>query len=80
LALTPRARKQLAGAEKRERELIDRAITSLADNPRAGDVHKMQGTEVFRKRAGNWRVFFKIFPRERLVVVGSIERRSSATY
>jgi mRNA-degrading endonuclease RelE of RelBE toxin-antitoxin system len=80
LALTPRARKQLAGAERGEQELIDRAIMALADNPRAGDVHKMHGSEVLRKRAGNWRVFFKIFRHERLVVIGSIERRGSATY
>jgi mRNA-degrading endonuclease RelE of RelBE toxin-antitoxin system len=78
--LTPRARKQLAGAERGERELIDRAIIALARSPRGGDVHKMQGSEIFTKRVGDWRIFFTIVPRERLVVVGSIERRSSTTY
>jgi hypothetical protein len=61
LALTPGARKQLVGAERGERELIDHAIMVLADNPRIGDGHKIQGSEVLRKRAGDWRVFFKKF-------------------
>jgi mRNA-degrading endonuclease RelE of RelBE toxin-antitoxin system len=80
LALTPRARKQLAAAEKREREIIDRAIMALADNPRGGDVHQLQGSSLFRKRAGDWRIIFAMRARERMVVVASIERRGTNTY
>ena len=80
MVLTPRARKQLAGAERKEQEKIDRAIMALARNPRVGDVHQLQGSDVLRMRVGDWRIFFKIFSRERMVVVGSIERRVSTTY
>jgi mRNA-degrading endonuclease RelE of RelBE toxin-antitoxin system len=79
LLLTPRARKQLADAERRKRERIDRVIMALAENPRSGDVHQVQGSGILRKRAGDWRIFFKILPRERMAVVGSIERRGSTT-
>ncbi len=78
--LTPRARKQLAAAEKREREIIDRAIMALAENPRGGDAHQLHGSSLLRKRAGDWRILFRIFARERMVVVAAIERRSSTTY
>ena len=80
MVLTPRARKQLADAERKDQEKIDRAIMALAADPRGGDVHQLRGSGVLRKRVGDWRIFFKIFPGERMVVVGSIERRASTTY
>jgi len=54
---------------------------SLAANPYAGDVWKMKGEEhSWRRRVGNCRVFYELFPNERVVHVYKIERRTSKTY
>jgi mRNA-degrading endonuclease RelE of RelBE toxin-antitoxin system len=46
-----------------------------------GDVHKLKaGREEFRRRVGDWRIFFDIYAEERRVVVTAVERRTSTTY
>jgi len=53
----------------------------MADAPLVGDVRKLHGgREGFRKRVGNWRVFFDLDSREDRVVITAIERRTSTTY
>ncbi|MBI2623743.1 MAG: type II toxin-antitoxin system RelE/ParE family toxin [Candidatus Liptonbacteria bacterium] len=56
-------------------------LDSLAANPYAGDTWKMKGEEhSWRRRVGNYRIFYELFPNERVVHVYKIERRTSKTY
>ena len=53
----------------------------MEENPFQGDVRKLQGgLEGFRRRVGDWRIFFDVYPEEHRVVVTAIERRTSTTY
>ena len=53
----------------------------MEENPLFGDVKKPKGGEEgFRRRVGDWRIFFDIHPEEKRVVVTALERRTSTTY
>jgi mRNA-degrading endonuclease RelE of RelBE toxin-antitoxin system len=53
----------------------------MEENPFQGDVRKLRGgREGFRRRVGDWRIFFDVYPEEHRVVVTAIERRTSTTY
>jgi len=52
----------------------------MEKDPFQGDIGKLQGLPGFRRRIGDWRVFFEIVPEDRQVVVAAIERRTSTTY
>ncbi len=65
----------------RERARVLRAIDEMAANPLAGDVVKLKGqTGSFRRRAGDWRIFFDAYPDQRTVHISEIVRRTTTTY
>ena len=73
--------KQLRPLPKRDAERILSAIAELAVNPYSGDVIKMQGEkDVWRRRVGSYRVFYEVLPREKIVHIFRVERRTSTTY
>jgi len=50
-------------------------------NPFAGDVASLQHQPTaFRRRVGDWRIFFDVYPDRRLVEVVDIRRRTTTTY
>lgn len=53
----------------------------MEQDPFAGDVERLH-TQVtaFRRRVGDWRLFFDVYPESRLVRVRYIERRTTTTY
>lgn len=56
-------------------------IRLLSTNPFFGDVQKMKGEDnVWRLRIGAYRVFYKIFSKEKIILVFHVERRTSKTY
>jgi mRNA-degrading endonuclease RelE of RelBE toxin-antitoxin system len=53
----------------------------MAVDPFQGDVKVLRGKERrFRRRVGNWRIFFSHIPGTRTVLFSAIERRISTTY
>jgi mRNA-degrading endonuclease RelE of RelBE toxin-antitoxin system len=81
VVLTGPARKSLKKVPARDLARVNAAIEGMQDNPFQGDIRKLQGgREGFRRRVGNWRVFFDLYPSEARVVVTAIERRTSTTY
>ena len=75
------ARKVVARAPKRERERLWVALKEKRVDPRAGDVLPLRNQPAaFRRRVGDWRIFFDLYPQRRLVEVTSIERRTTTTY
>jgi mRNA-degrading endonuclease RelE of RelBE toxin-antitoxin system len=57
------------------------ALDEMGENPLRGDIRKLQvGREGFRRRVGDWRIFFDLDPEERRVVVTAFERRTSTIY
>ena len=73
--------RQLRRVPVKHAEQILAAIGAMVASPYAGDVAKMQGEDnVWRRRVGAYRIFFEILPREKLIHVFRVERRTSTTY
>jgi mRNA-degrading endonuclease RelE of RelBE toxin-antitoxin system len=53
----------------------------MKDQPLQGDVRKLHGGHGgFRRRVGNWRIFFDLYSNENRLMITAIERRTSTTY
>ncbi len=74
------ARKSLKRVPIADKTRILAALAEMEQNPFQGDIRKLQGLEGFRRRVGDWRIFFEIIPEGKQVVVAAIERRTSTTY
>lgn len=81
LQVDPRVYKELDKFPKEYAERIIETIESLAFDPYAGDIQKIKGEEnVWRRRAGNYRIFYEIHPDKKFIHIFHIERRTSKTY
>jgi len=74
------ARKSLKRIPAGDKARILAVLTGMEKDPFQGDIRKLQGLPGFRRRIGDWRIFFEIIPEDRQVVGAAIERRSSTTY
>ncbi|MBI4159801.1 type II toxin-antitoxin system RelE/ParE family toxin [Candidatus Wolfebacteria bacterium] len=64
-----------------DREAALYAIKLLTFNPYAGDIQKLRGEEnAWRRRVSSYRIFYKLFNREKIILVFRIERRGSKIY
>jgi len=79
--LTDHARKQIKRVPTRDRERVLAALAAMSTNPFVGDVASLRNERsAFRRRVGDWRIFFDAYPENRLVVVVAVERRTTTTY
>ncbi len=75
------AQRSLKRISPTEQARIRLAIDAMEENPFLGDVRKLKGGgEGFRRRVGDWRIFFDVYAQGRRVVVTAIARRTSTTY
>ena len=75
------ARKQLAKFPVKDQDRIVAAVQAMAIDPFSGDILKLEGQgDRWRRRVGNYRVFFSVHLRSRTVAVTMISRRTSTTY
>lgn len=60
---------------------ILKVIDGLEENPFWGDIQKMKGEEnSWRRRVGNYRIFYEVIPKENLIYIYEVKRRTSNTY
>lgn len=53
----------------------------MAADPFSGDIIKLEGeTDRWRRRVGNYRIFFAVDEAKTTVAVNAISRRTSTTY
>ncbi len=75
------ARKSLKRVPARDRERIYAALEQMAADPFRGDIKYLKGQEGrLRRRVGDWRIFFRLPPEQKHILVSAIERRTSTTY
>jgi len=74
------ARKALKRIPPSDRTRIEAALTGMEHDPFQGDIRKLQGLPGFRRRVGDWRIFFEVIPERKHIVIAAIERRTSTTY
>ncbi|MDP2669267.1 MAG: type II toxin-antitoxin system RelE/ParE family toxin [bacterium] len=73
--------KEIARFPERDGDRILKAIESLPFNPYVGDIEKMKGEiNAWRRRMGNYRIFYEIIPDDGAIYVFRAERRTSKTY
>ena len=73
--------KVLKRMPRRDTEAVSGVIRLLLLDPYYGDIQKMKGEEnVWRRRIGAYRIFYKIRVSEKIILVFKLERRTSKTY
>ena len=81
LQIDPRVEKTLKKIPQNNAKRIITVIEQLPTNPYAGDIQKMKGEKnVWRRRIGEYRIFYEIIPTESILNVFHLERRTSTTY
>lgn len=81
LEIDPVIFKILKKIPRQNAEIILEIIKLLPINPYFGDIQKMKGgPDVWRRRIGAYRIFFKIKTKEKIILVFNLERRTSSTY
>ena len=78
---TPRARikRELRSIPPKDRERVIEAIEALQEDPRPYGIVQLE-PNVYRLRVGDYRVIYKVFDKEQLVLIGRVARRSEKTY
>jgi len=75
------AKKFLLNIEVNSRERLKKKMLSLENFPEVVNVKKIQGRDnLFRLRAGNFRVVFKVFKKSREIKITIVRRRNERTY
>ncbi len=81
LQIDPSVFKVLKKIPRHNAEVILNVIQLLPLNPYFGDIQKMKGeNNVWRRRVGSYRIFYKILLIEKIILIFHIERRTSGTY
>ena len=75
------AQKDLRKLPVKEQARIRAALAAIQDDPFSGDITRLKAhPTVWRRRVGNYRIFFDLYPETLMVVVVAIKRRTSTTY
>jgi len=81
LRIDPDVLRAVRRLPKQDARRIAGAIQILPTNPFLGDIQKMKGQEnVWRRRIGAYRLFYKLLDSEKIILVFRLERRTSTTY
>ena len=74
-------RKHIKRLPNKDQERILEVLRSFRVDPWSGDIEKIGGREdLWRRRVGNYRVFYSIQGQQKRVEVKQVERRTSSTY
>jgi mRNA-degrading endonuclease RelE of RelBE toxin-antitoxin system len=75
------AKKQLNRILSPDYERIESTLDEIVINPFVGDIQRLTGQEnTWRRRVGTYRIIYELSFKDRLIIVFSIERRTSNTY
>ena len=74
-----KVRKQLSDVSASDFHLVDAKLMALRENPRPRGCRKLVD-DIYRVRAGAYRIIYHIDDAERLVDVGKIARKTERTY
>jgi len=81
LQVDPGVFKALRKIPRHDAEALLVVVRLLPAGPYFGDIQKMRGEEnTWRRRAGAYRIFYKIKTAEKVILVFRVERRTSKTY
>ena len=79
--VTKPAQKSLRKLPARDQKRVKAALTALRDDPFQGDIGRLKGQLTgWRRRVDNYRIFYDLYPKQLLIVIVAIQRRTSQTY
>lgn len=79
LLVTEPARKALAKLPSRDQRRVEAALDAMEADPFNGDIKRLH-PDGWRRRIGNYRIFYDLAINQRVIIVTAIERRTSTTY
>ena len=74
-----RIKRELLRIPPLNRQRIAEAVQTLADDPRPPGVKQLE-LNLYRLRVGDYRVIYKVFDDEKVILIGRVARRSESTY
>lgn len=81
LILERSAEKTLARVPRPEADRLLEVLEQMSQNPLVGDVRRLTNQPAaYRRRVGNYRIFFDVDYRLRQVQIVAVERRTTTTY
>jgi len=80
IVIERKAEKEAENIPPPQRERIDKAILSLAANPRPHGCKKLTHKEGYRSRVGNYRVLYTVDDEAKTVVIYRIKIKGKGTY
>ncbi len=81
LNLAKRAERQLVKAPAKSRRLLLAALGEMQENPFSGDIRRLTSERsTWRRRVGDYRIFFDLHPDQHHIDVLEIARRTTTTY
>lgn len=81
LKIDPKAEKVLRWLKDKDRRLISQALDAMMADPFFGDIVRLHNERsAWRRRVGNYRIFYDVYIDNKIVAVVEISRRTSKTY
>ena len=81
LRIDPGVLKTLKQIPRPKAEAIFEILKFLPKDPYFGDIQKIENQDdVWRRRMGSYRLFYRIKQKEKIILVFRLERRTSKTY
>ena len=81
IKIAKRVLKQVKKIPKKDAQRLSIILQSMSENPYRGDLDKLKGEEnTWRRRVGAYRIIYEIFPKQKMVFIEDIRRRTSTTY
>lgn len=81
LQIDPKVIKILKKIPQNQAKRMITVIEQLPNNPYGGDIQKMKDEKnVWRRRVGEYRIFYEIIPIDSVLHIFHVERRTTATY
>ncbi len=74
------AQKQILAFPKESQVEIVLAVDLLEEDPRPSGCKKLRGTDLWRVRAGRYRIIYFLDDREQAVIVAKVAMRQEDTY
>ena len=79
LLVTKPARRAHEKLPSQEQARIERVLALMEHDPFQGDIKRLEPSG-WRRRVGDYRIFYDLYMKERRIVVTAILRRTSTTY
>ena len=81
LHVAERAQKQLAKAPAKNQRQLRSALLAMEQDPFSGNIVRLKSERsAWRRRVGDYTIFFDVYPETQIIDVVHIARRTSTTY